>query len=705
MYSNRENINPNKRKNNIHIAISIFFLFLCFNTFAQNNKTIKNDTTQLESVTVSAFAIKAKWKDATAAVALLNKNSLQRFDNNSLVPAMNSVAGVRMEERSPGSYRLSIRGSLLRSPFGVRNVKLYWDHIPLTDATGNTYLQLIDVNTLQSVEIIKGPASSFYGANTGGTVLLKSDNSISSDKNIFNAALSGGSFGMLNEQLGWKYSTKNFVSNIQQGHLQNNGYRDNSSLRRDMIKWNGKWDISSKTSLSFLSFYSNLHYETPGGITQAQMDSLPTLARQPAGSSPGAEQQKAGVYNETIFAGASLRTALAKNFENKTSVVINHTNFKNPFITNYEKRNEMNTAARTNFEYSYAANNFLLQANAGAEFLYNHSDINDFGNKSGVADTVQFMDKIKTTQYFLFAQLNATIADKLILQLGVSDNTADYNYTRLTDATKTYPIKKNAGPTGSPRFSITYKITKDISLYALAAKGFSTPTLAEVLPSTGVFAQELKPESGWNYEGGIKGSLFNQHLDFSASYYYFALKDAIVKRTDSTTGADYFVNAGGTIQKGFEFWLNGNIVNNKNSFLKKLNVWNSFASQPYKFDEYIVGANDYSGKELTGTPKLVNVCGIDIQTKGDFYLNTTFNYTSSIWLNDGNTVQSKPYRLLQAKIGKQFTCKKCSIEIFAGADNILNQVYSLGNDLNAFGSRYFNPAPERNYYGGIKIGF
>ena len=689
--------------NKKNILPAMFFLIYAVPLSAQTNNN-SDDSTQLATVTVTAFSIKSKWKDAGAPVVTINKRSLQKYDNNSLVPVLNEVPGIRMEERSPGSYRLSIRGSLLRSPFGVRNVKVYWDHIPLTDATGNTYLQLIDINSLQGAEIIKGPASSFYGANTGGAVLLKSDNDISSIKNIFYAGIRGGSFGMFGEDAGWKYSSKNFVSNLQQGHLQNNGYRDNSALRRDVLQWGGKWNISRKTSITFLSFYSNLHYETPGGITQAQMDSLPTLAGQPAGPVPGAVQQHAGVYNKTFFTGISVRTALAKNFENKTSIVINHTNFKNPFITNYEKRNELNTSARTNFEYSYTKNNFQLQANAGAELLYNHSDITDFDNNEGKPGDAQFSDKIKTTQYFLFAQLNAVIADKCIVQAGISNNAAYYNYTRITDPAGTYPVKKDAGPTASPRLSIVYKLSKDVSLYVQAAKGFSVPTLAEVLPSTTVFAQELKPESGWNYEGGIKGSVLHGRLDFSASYYYFALKDAIVRRTDSS-GADYFINAGGTIQKGTELWLNAALIKNEKSFITRLNVWNSFASQPYKFDEYTAGANDYSGKALTGTPKLVNVCGIDVYTENNFYLNASFNYTSSIWLNDANTVQSKPYRLVQAKIGKQITLAKCMLDVYAGADNILNQLYSLGNDLNAFGGRYFNPAPERNYYAGVKVGF
>src|ERR1044072_1689931 len=52
------------------------------------------DTTTLESVTVTAFGSNAKWKDAPAAVALINQKQLQRFDNKTLVPVLNTVAGV-----------------------------------------------------------------------------------------------------------------------------------------------------------------------------------------------------------------------------------------------------------------------------------------------------------------------------------------------------------------------------------------------------------------------------------------------------------------------------------------------------------------------------------------------------------------------------------------------------------------------------------
>jgi iron complex outermembrane receptor protein len=56
----------------------------------------------------------------------------------------------------------------------VRNVKFYWNGIPFTDASGNTPLNSLDYGAVQSMEIIKGPGSSLYGAGTGGVVLLQS---------------------------------------------------------------------------------------------------------------------------------------------------------------------------------------------------------------------------------------------------------------------------------------------------------------------------------------------------------------------------------------------------------------------------------------------------------------------------------------------------------------------------------------------------
>ncbi|HEY2727918.1 MAG TPA: TonB-dependent receptor plug domain-containing protein, partial [Parafilimonas sp.] len=411
----------------LFIAATILF---CSSVSAQKDSTkFLTDTTTLESVTVTAFGSNAKWKDAPASVAIINQKQLQQFDNKTLVPVLNTVAGVRMEERSPGSYRLSIRGSLIRSPFGVRNIRVYWNDIPLTDAGGNTYLNLVDINQLQSIEIIKGPASSMYGANTGGALLLRSNPAAINQKNIFNAGIETGSYNLLNEQIGWNYHTEKLSFNIQQSHLQNDGYRQQSALRRDNIFGDLKWNINAHEELSALLFYTNLHYGTPGGITKQQFDSLPTLARLPTSTLPGAIEQHAGVYNKTGFAGFSLKSTFSNLWSNTTSVTINNTGFRNPFITNYEKRNELNYGARTVFEL----NALKLKWLTGAEWQQNISHINNYDNNGGVAGDLMYDDDVHVQQYFLFTQVNLQFK-RLTVQAGASANKQQLKYNRVSDS-------------------------------------------------------------------------------------------------------------------------------------------------------------------------------------------------------------------------------------------------------------------------------
>jgi len=91
------------------------------------------DRKTLQEVVVTAYQQNLRLAQVPAAIGVLTPAQFNRFSNISIVSAFNSIPGVRMEERSPGSYRLSFRGSTLRSPFGVRNVKVYLDGIPFTD--------------------------------------------------------------------------------------------------------------------------------------------------------------------------------------------------------------------------------------------------------------------------------------------------------------------------------------------------------------------------------------------------------------------------------------------------------------------------------------------------------------------------------------------------------------------------------------------
>lgn len=673
--------------------------------FSQRDSLGKGFTTDtlLPEVAVQAFQSHLQWKAVPAAIAILGSADLTRYGNASLVPVMNTVPGIRVEERSPASYRLSIRGSLLRSPFGVRNVKVYWNEIPLTDGGGNTYLNLVDLNQLTGVEIIKGPAASVYGAGTGGAVLFRSEMGyMAQPAHQFSAGLLGGSYGLFQQQAGWEYSTKHFTSSLQQSHQQSDGYRQQSASRKDMVKWQGSWQGNTQ-ELTWLLWYTDLFYQTPGGITLAQMQQNPVLARQPAGALPGAVQQQTAIYNKTILGALRQETKISKQLVWKNFLSLSHTSLANPFITNYEKRGEANIGAGTQLAYSIRKNNTRLQWINGVEWLHNHSLIDNFGNRAGKADTVQFRDDIYAIQWFAFSQAQLSMGEKWVITAGLSLNNQSYRYKRLTDPNTDFVNKKTSGVL-TPRIALTYRITRDISVYLLAAKGFSPPALAEVRPSDGNYYGNLEAEYGWNIEAGVKGETANSRLQFDLAAYFFTLQNAIVRRTNST-GAEYFVNAGRTRQNGLEALLKYKLIDAGSRFITRWQVWSSYSYQPYRFTDYRQGSTDYTGNALTGVPRQIWVTGMDIEMQKRWYVNASFNVTGALPLTDANDVYADGYQLAQLKWGYRTKQQAKQWDFFAGIDNLLNQHYSLGNDINALGKRYYNPAPGRNLFAGIRYRF
>ena len=657
--------------------------------------------TSLKEVVVTAFNSNMRWKEVPAAIAVLSARDLQQSAPVSFVPVMNTVSGVRMEERSPGSYRLSLRGSLLRSPFGVRNIKVYWNDIPLTDATGNTYINLLDLQQVSQVEIAKGPAASVYGAGTGGAVLFNKPLVFTDTAaNRFRFGLTAGSFGLNQQQGEWLYSNARFTSSLQLNRLQLDGYRDQSALLKSGLVWqtaiNGgahQWNT--------LFFYTDLSYGTPGGITAAQMQLNPRLSRQPAGSLRGALEQKAAIYNQTAFGAIRHQYRISEKLFLKDFISLSSTRFANPFITNYEKRNELNISMGLQLVYQPLARLPQLQWINGVEWMINEASINNYDNKAGIAGAIQYGDMIYSRQGFFFSQLKLPLGNRLTASMGFSMNQQAYNYRRLTDSGSPFQ-NRTINAAFVPRLALSYRLNKQLQLYALAAEGFSSPSLAELRPSDGNFYPFLNAERGWNMEAGIKGFLFQQRLGFDLAYYRFLLRDAIARRTDAA-GAEYFVNAGNVLQQGVELSLKYKVYTSDRTFIQAIALNNGFSYQPYRFKDFRQGTVQLDGNQLTGVPEIVNVLGIGLESKHGWYLNAMLNTTGSIPLNDANTVTAGSYELLQAKLGKSFTWKQTRVNLFVGADNLLNQRYSLGNDINAFGNRYFNPAPARNWYAGMRF--
>lgn len=652
----------------------------------------------LEEVVVYGFGQRKPLLQVPAAVSSVGQVQFNRYNNISLGNAINAEPGIRMEERSPGSYRLSIRGSSIRSPFGVRNVKVYYNNIPFTDPGGNTYLNLLGFYTVGDMEIWKGPGSSMYGAGTGGVLLIRGRED---NDEVFRADISAGSYGMLNYQVSGAVGDSSFRNQVAYQQIKSDGYRDHTAMDRKVLTW----DMKARAGRGIIRthfLYGDLFYQTPGGLNLSEYESNPKGARPATGIFPSSRDAHAALYYKTVLAGASYEHTLSNHWTLTGSMYGAFSKVKNPAVRNYEIRNEPHVGGRVMASYQALKGRTMLTWSFGAEAQQGYATVRVAGNVNGQPDTLQSEDEADMLQYFGFTQAKLEFPGNWTLDMGISMNKHSMDVRRLNDV----PVRtqhRTYRNEIAPRIALLKRLGYANSIYATVSRGFSPPTTSEVLPSTGIISTALEAESGMNYELGWKSSFMRNRFNLQASVYYFDLNNTIAQRRDAG-GADYFVNAGSTSQKGAELQSWFRILNQSRGLLRNLSAWFSYSYSDYTYSDYVKDDNDLSGKNLPGVAPHTLNAGLDLGLTKSIYGNLTWNYSDRMPLNDANSSYADSYSVFHSRIGHKTNLGRAvQADIFLAVDNVFDVTYSLGNDINAFGGRFYNAAAGRNFTGGVSL--
>lgn len=684
----------------------LFFLSV-FAPFGAVAGMQQDTTNHLEEVTVHAYFAEQPLLRLTTSAGVIGQSALTHQPGATLLPALNAVPGVRMEERSPGSYRLSLRGSLLRSPFGVRNVKMYLDEIPLTDAGGNTYFNLLDAGSVDGIEVLKGPDGSLFGANSGGVVLLRPHGSLDGGKgSSAELQLSGGAYGLFHEQLSASIQASDrYRFSVNQAYQRSDGYRQQSAMNRKYFQTVHRWNYNKNNELRLIALYSDMEYLTPGGLTGAQFADDPRQARPATPATPGAVEQHAGIRNKTFVGGLVHDAQLTSKLRHVISVFGTNTDFSNPFITNYELRDEYNLGFRTYLDYTTGdADAVQWRVNAGVEGQFGQNDIANYDNNGGERGDEQAIDALRSRQHFYFARVRADIHQRLVVEASASLNYYGYAFKSTFPQQDQGYTKERFDAEWMPRLAASYLFNPTLAWRASVSRGYSPPTIAEVRPSDNIINTALNAETGWNYETGLRWQSANRRFWVDGSLFYYRMSDAIIRQLRDS-GAEYFSNAGGVEQRGAELAAAAWVVEPRNEgLIRGLQASTNLTLSRFRFGDYRVGDDDFTGNKLTGVPSSTVVSSLLIQLPQRFDVYVMHNYTSSIPLDDANVTFADAYHLLQAKVSwEKPVGRRLALRLFVGADNLLDQKYSLGNDINAFGGRFFNTAAPRNFYGGMAI--
>jgi iron complex outermembrane receptor protein len=553
------------------------------------------------------------------------------------------------------------------------------------------------------MDVLRGPDASLFGANSGG-VLLIAPMTIQSDSLQIKTELAFGSYKLAQRFAYLQVPLKDNTLSLGTGSQTCQCYRENSAMERLYVQIADRWYYSEDAHLNGFLFYADLKYQTPGGLTLEQWKNNPKAARPSTATLPGAVEQKARVRNKTYYGGLSNEWQINETFKNLFTIFYSSTDFENPFITNFELRNETNSGLRTSFSLENVEyKNILFKAELGAEIQKSLSRIYNYKNNNGNKDSLFVADHLNSLQYFIYGRTTLDINSRWMLDLSASFNHNRIKYYGIFPK----PSMEQSIPFNDqwmPRIALSYKIAEPFVLRASISSAYSVPTIAELRASDNKVNPLLQPESAWNYEIGYRWNLRKLHLNWDVSLYHYQLQHAIVRRSNDA-GEEYFVNAGGTKQTGMEHQLTFTIYPAKKiGFLYKLEAIASSSFSYYRFDDYKILDQSFSGNKLTGVPEENVVLSLNMQFAAGFEIYFQHQYVSAIPLNDANSIYSDAYNTSLVKISWSHLFSKFDIQLFSGIDNLTNANYSAGHDINAFGGRYYNPAPGRTYLLGIKIG-
>ncbi len=679
-----------------------------FNADHSGNFYLNPSLENLSEVIITSTAIPSRLQDLPAAVSLVSASDLKRGDNTNLVEKFNNVPGMYVNQGALNTNKINIRGIGARSQYSTNRIQSYFDGIPLTTAEGELTLDDIDPESLDRIEVIKGPSSSVYGAGLGGSINLysalpKTPKTEAAIKSQF------GSFNTRKNVVRTLHAGENTAVNANYTSLTSDGYRDNGDYNRHTALVNARLQTLDDSNLSLLASFTKLKAYIPSSLNKDDFMNNPQSANANWEAARGFESYDRGLL------GASYEHNFSENFSNTTSIYLNFRNGYEPRFFDILKEEQVSAGARTRFQLSAVIFNISSQISFGGEYYnewYNTATFEnlfrEYENQGSVMGERLSGNEQDRNYTNFFAQLNLELTEKWKLEGGFNINSTRYSLNDLfagDDVNQSGDYRFDV--IFSPRIGSTYEVSPGKNFYANISHGFSTPTVAETLTPDGQINTDLKPETGINYELGFKGNWLENRLYTEFSAYSIRIEDLLVAQR---VAEDRYVglNAGKTIHNGLEFLVNYN-----------LNLTSGISAKPYlnaafnffEFEEFVNNDQDFSGNELPGVPKSTINLGLNLESDLGIDLFAGYRAVGEIPLDDANSGYSENYQLLNLKASWTFDIlRDLEVNFYAGINNVFDEHYAASILTNAVGfggaaPRYYYPGNPRNYYGGVQLNY
>ncbi|KRP29214.1 MAG: TonB-dependent receptor [Cryomorphaceae bacterium BACL22 MAG-120619-bin32] len=664
---------------------------------------------ELKEIIITTNHIPEKLQKATASISIISSDDIQLSNNTDFAPILNRTPGVFMQSGALNTNRITIRGIGSRNLFGTSNIRAYFKDIPLTNGSGETAIEDFELGSIARFEIIKGAASSIYGAGLGGTIHLIPKSGYFNES-IVNAELQVGSFGLRKQMINLNYGTTKNSFRLVYSNTHSDGYRINNQYDRQTFTFNSTHFLGEKDEISILASFIDLKAFIPSSINQNTFLNNPKLADFSWQQAQGFEDAQRGIF------GLTWNHDFTSNLKQVTSIFKSFRNGYEPRPFNILDENTLAFGLRSRFLGDSKLFDKTLKWTFGAELFRDHYNnktlenlYKDFPSGTGSVAGNELSDFRENRNYYnLFFEANYEFSSRTTFTIGLNLNETWYELEDRFEVSANNPDQSGNftfKPIVSPKFGLSHILSENNSFFASISHGFSPISLNETLLPSGQINTNLKPETGWNFEIGTRGEFFKNKLQYQIAIYRLNIKNLLVSRR---TALDEFIgiNAGETQHDGLELSLNYKVLET-DGFM--INSFMNYTLNNFIFKEFIDDSNNFSGNDLTGVPSDIFNAGINFNSTLGFYGNINFQYVGSMPIKDSNSFFSDDYKLINLKFGYEKKLnKKLILNVFFGINNIFDEVYASQILINASGfggnaPRYFYPGNPINYFSGINL--
>ncbi len=656
------------------------------------------DTTQLDEIVVYATRIDKPIDEIPAAISVITKDDIQLGRQQlGLDESLSAIPGLFMQDRYnfAQDLRIAIRGFGARSNFGIRGVKILVDGIPESLPDGQGQSDGIDLGSIERIEVIRGPASSLYGNASGGVINITSERGPADP--FVDARWSFGEFDFNKFQvkIGGEADRLNYLVNIS--HMKYDGYRDHSETENTTLNARFVYttDNESEFGLVFNATDQPMAND-PGGVTITQAQSDPTSARQQNldfDAGEALDQQRIGLsYKKSFGKRHEIRLRnhyVWRDFANKLP-------FTNGGAVQFDRFFVGGGAIYTYRGELWGRSNNLI---VGTDIDRQDDDRRRFDNNMGVLGQLTLDQTEIVTSIGLFAQNELALSENLTLTVGLRYDEVKFEVEDKFLADGDDSGDRTLSET-SPMIGIVYAPSESTSLYATISTAFETPTTTEFANPSGAggFNPGVDPQIAKNYEVGIRGT-FAERNRYEVSLFTIDVEDELIPFEIATQpGRDFFSNAGKSTRKGVEISIVSQPV-------EELRLSVAYTYSDFQFDEFLDdNGNDFSGNALPGIPDKLFRGEVAYTHPSGFYSAIDFLYVGDFFVNNANSTTNDSYSVMNLRAGfADFRFGDWTLSPFVGVNNLTDKRYAANVRLNAFGGRYFEPAPERHFYGGFAI--